>query len=762
MDTVKHNGLVKLTAFRDYIAWYSALDYTASSEQKDACKEWLKARIPLSHIKNEDCTPEQLAFRRLSETITKFFGVQYWCSHDNMEEKYAPIKAKSLQLYSSLLSFAEDFEQQVKVAFWSDRYALIYIGNAEKCVPVVEPGKYMEYIPERDYSEITPAQMQLACGIGSASAADMPIPAEFKNSMTVKHAREELECHEDLLREHRERMEKTSRCESEELIELKREIERLQQEMWNKKAALMEELEDKLEQMEEVKFKLEGQIYLLDSQIYSILCYTGETIQFSRIRSGTKASDTEPVVIHQKLHFLDEDLGRLASMYYLDWDKIDMFETFLAHHPLALDTFAPNERCVSLVRLSRNNRKLGLGNDQYGNYNNIMEHYEYFHGSTVGIIIRNGENLWLGWCDSDRVDIADDLIIDRTVTSVEPAKMPEFRFRSERKKWFDAERRQQKKVLDGLVSRSFVCSILQGVVDHTDMLPLPAGVKVDKQSEYVIYSIADKWLLDRRFGTLEDIVKAANEKVHEGDMILTTQYLVPERETYGMNRNYDPRWHNNRGRGEKNRTHDCNVEDCTIYPVNLVEYDPNYFEARYMESGTRYRAAPSWRNETTREGLIKYMEECHKDIAEYDIVEFEGERHVFVSIRKQGLNYYTWERTTARSNFELNPDEYINLENISSEHLEYAITNRQVSENFKVGGKVADYAYVIRYLKTALEHVRKREQAEKALIDAVDASVCADPEWVMDILKFKAEKNVRNFTEGWAKRFVSWRNSRHE
>ena len=757
---IKYNGSVKLTAFRNYIDWYSALDYKASSEQKDLCKEWIKDLCPPSYIKPEAYTPEQLAAAHLAKAIARFFGVEYWCSYDNMDEKYAPIRAKGLQLLFSLLSFAEDFEQQVKVALWSDRYALIYIGNAAKGVLVVEPGKYMEYIPERDYSEMTPAQMALTCGAGQNVSVDQLVPSEMANSLTVKQAREELEKHEEKLRRQREHIDQASRCESPELIALKNQIETLKQEMWAKKEALMEQLEEKLEEMEEMKFKLEGQIYLLDSQIYSILCYTGETVNFARIRSGKKADDKEPIIIHQKLHYLDEDLGRLASIYSIDWHEIDMFESFLAHHPLALDTFAPNDRCVTLVRLSRNNRKLGMGCDQYGNYNNIMEHYEYFHGSTVGIIIRNGENLWLGWCDEDRIDIADDLIIDKKVTDVSPASVPEFTWKSDRKKYLESERRERKRVLDGLVSRSFVYSILQGVVDHTDMLPLPNGIKLDKQSEYVIYAVADKWLTDRRFGYLEDIVKAANADIREGDMVLTTQYLVPERE-YGMGsgRYYDERWHNTRGIGDKNRTHDCRVDDCTVYPINKIDQEPDFFEARYKKDGTNYRTSTSYYSIRTEEELAEFMEKNYPEVSEYEPRKVTGDRHIYVSIRKQGEKWIYgvgFERTNARANFELYSDEYINLENLTSIHLEYAITNREVSAHFKVGGKVADYAYVIRYLKTALEHVRAREKEEKALIDAVSPAVCLDPEWVMDVVAFKREKNVRNFNETWAKRFVNW------
>ena len=123
-------------------------------------------------------------------------------------------------------------------------------------------------------------------------------------------------------------------------------------------------------------------------------------------------------------------LGRLASLYEIQWDQLGMFETFLLHHPLALETFAPNERCVMLVRLSRTARTFGAKED--APYSNMLDDYNYYHGKTVGIIIRNGENLYLGWTDQDRVHIDDDLILSRVITEVTPVEPKEFLFESDR------------------------------------------------------------------------------------------------------------------------------------------------------------------------------------------------------------------------------------------------------------------------------------------------------------------------------------------
>ena len=104
---------------------------------------------------------------------------------------------------------------------------------------------------------------------------------------------------------------------------------------------------------------MNDQIYLLESQIYAICCYMGETVNFAKIRSGKNAKDTEPVVLYQKLRFLDEEMGRLTSIYGMKESKLKYFEEFLAASPIALETFAPSERCVTLVRLSKTGKRFG-------------------------------------------------------------------------------------------------------------------------------------------------------------------------------------------------------------------------------------------------------------------------------------------------------------------------------------------------------------------------------------------------------------------
>lgn len=731
-EPIYNNGTVKVAkeGVSAYLAWYHTLSMADAKEISDVCSRLTKEAAKNAGVDLYD----------IGRNTFSFFGHQ---TEENWEKQRASVSEKMLQFFR----FAEDFEQPIRVALWSKEAAFVYIGNPQKGIIVMEPEKYMTYTPDRDYSDLTPAQAMAE--LGSAAVCDMSIiPVGAGTALSQKTVKEQLSAHQSEIEKLKSEMKDVEGAKTGELAELTAQIEALKQELWQKKNKYMAELSRKMEELEEKKEQLEGQIYLLDSQIYAIRCYAGEVVNFTRIRSGKNAPDTEPIVVHQKLRFLDEDLGRLASLYEIQWNELDMFESFLKHSPYALDTFAPNERCVMLVRLSRTGKSIGRAMDNEGRpYHNMLDRYDYYHGKTVGIIIRNGENLYLGWTDENRVHISDDLILTRAqvVTETVPEEPKEFIFESERKRYVKEQREQRKRILDGLVSRTFVYNILQGVVDHSALLPLPKGVTLAKQSEYVIFSVADKWISDNKYGSFTDIIARCNQKVQQGDVLLTTQHLVPETDSPSI---YPRAWQNVRGRGERNRTHDCSVDDCTLYKANLVEYDPPIEMVEFQR-----RSCQGWMDGPFK-AKAKYFDEKEGDII-LRHYQTEPERHVFVSAEKSGE--WNWNRTSAanaRANFELYDGEYINLTYLNSVWLEYVVTNKSLGD-WRIGGIAVDYAYAIRYLKTALDYIRKREEGEKALLDAIDPSICQDAEWPVKLSEWKLRAGVRTITKYQAKRFAA-------
>lgn len=725
------NGTAKFKAADEYIAWYQSLSF---SDVKIFLEKAEKFTIGERGTRPPSGTP--------FNTMFSFNGIQ-----DN--EAWERHRNKTAAGIKRFISFAVDFEQPLHIGQWEDGiFAFLYLGNPNDGIIVPDPEKYLDVFQPKDFSAMTPAQVRMALGAEKSPAEMALVPAEAEQ-LTEASIQERLTDNEASIDALKSKMDDVRGNKTSELAEIQAQMDKLKAELDGKKEKLMAELNQKKAEMEAKKEQLEGQIYMLGAQIYAIQCYAGEVVKFAKIRSGKNAPSTEPIVIYQKLRFLDEDLALLASIYTIDWEDMDMFESFLKNSPLALDTFAPNERCVMLVRLSRSGKRIAEFEEIP--CQNLLKSYDYFHGRTVGIVIRNGENIYLGWTDEERVHIDDDLIISQVINlDTEPVDEKKFTFASERERYIREQKAQRKRLLDGLISRSFIYNILQGIVDHSNILPLPGGVKLSKQSEYVVYSVADKWLTDNKYGGFTDIIERCNETVQKGDMLLTVQHLVPEHDW--SSHHYDRAWDNVRGRGECNRTHDCSVDDCTLYPANLVEYDDPVEMVHYSDTDGVNKG---WSCPKKRIKVVDGIVETGLSDGCQILDEFvKRDRHVFVSVEKTDTWYYG--RTTdkpARANFELEESEYINLTYLNSVWLQYVITNKSLG-GWRIAGKAVDYAYAIRYLKTALDFIRAREATEKALLDAVDPSICMDQEWPAKLSEWKMKKGVRSISEFQAKRFA--------
>lgn len=668
--------------------------------------------------------------------------------------------SKVVAEYSEFFNYAKAYKQNIRVLEWHFEYALLCLGNKEKAMVIPSPWQYLDFQEDRDYTNIAPADLQQTLLPTGAFANHEGISLFGSGgNLSCQDVQEQLSDTESRIASLQKEEEDVKNAKVQELAEIQAKIDAMKAALESRKQAMLLDLEEKKEKMAAEKEKLENQIYLLDSQIFAIRCYAGETVQFAAIRTGKAAPVTVPVVVHQKLRFLDEELGKLTALYSIRWDEIRLFEDFLKHSQVALDTFAPNERCVVLIRLSRTGKVLAPGSNRGMGFKNILEAYDYWHGKTIGILIRNGENLYLGWTDEDRIHIDDDFV--NNVIDCAPPEKPDSAFFSEydEKQYQQEVKRKKKKAMDDVLSRYFVVSILQGIVDNSNILPMPEGVRFDKPSEYIQYSLADSWLDDGRYGSFTDILDRCNKSVKVGDMVLTVQHLVPEQETcFGRYASPYRAWSNSRGRGEANRTHDCSVKDCELYAVNLVESDEPVKMVRYREK-VSFLGKEEWSYGTMSEESWDSQSQngiAAADPAGKELVERyeDTDTHVYVSVEKQESYYRSsFSSRPARANFELYPAEYINLTFMNSVWLTWVITQRKLG-NWRVGGKTVDYAYAIRYLNKALEYVRHREEKEKALIDAVDDSVCQNTEWPVKLSEWKMSHGVRSITPYQAKRFV--------
>ena len=75
--------------------------------------------------------------------------------------------------------FSDEYGQPLKVGAWEDgKYAYLYLGNPGKGIIVPTPEKYLEYIPDADLSDVTPAELraQLSVPMGSEAVSYTHLP----------------------------------------------------------------------------------------------------------------------------------------------------------------------------------------------------------------------------------------------------------------------------------------------------------------------------------------------------------------------------------------------------------------------------------------------------------------------------------------------------------------------------------------------------------------------------------------------------------
>lgn len=345
-------------------------------------REWRfeKARQEETHIIRENDRDDATLFSGLTDLSS--------LSRDNSDtnERWWRKRIEDyLKNLSEFIDYCKTYEQPANVYSIYEGIGMV-VGLGSRRFFLYQPDSLVaEYVPVKDYSAMSVGEMRALATHGASST----LPASVPESLSVSQVREGLSDREAELNALKANIEDTKNGTSDELRALKEEVERAMAALEQKKEKLMAELSAKREALEEQVEMMNNQIYLLESQIYAIRCYMGETINFTRIRTGRNAPEKEPVVLFQKLRFLDEEMGRLASIYNMKESKLKYFEEFLAASPVALDTFAPSEKCVALVRLSKTGKHF-FGHEAWSN---MLDSYNIYHGNTIGIIIRNGEKL---------------------------------------------------------------------------------------------------------------------------------------------------------------------------------------------------------------------------------------------------------------------------------------------------------------------------------------------------------------------------------
>lgn len=566
------------------------------------------------------------------------------------------------------------------------------------------------------------------------------------------------------------------------------ELQRLKKELEARFAEKTQIIEQKKAELENKIKILKGQMFLLDTELYSLRCFMGETVDFVKLCSGITAALEEPIVFYQKIRYLDEELGKWLALYGVDGDDCKYFEQILQNRGDLRELFAPGPKSISLVKVSKNS--IHYSNDPF--VANCLREYDTFHGKTIGILIRDGENLYIGWTDEDRINISDENAFLKPVNKEE-----------------SMENGVVGSSKEEIASRYFLFHILQGLAHKNKILTLPEGVDFFKPNPYVVMSMADGWLEDERFGTFADIVKRTEAPLAKGDMVLTTIRITRDdayTSSWSNKSTRDEAWNNDRGRGDKNRTHDAFIPNCKVVPINLIDKYQIYtgvfkkykLDVRWVEEkneeGIIYNRTETYKTDeylgeisydcdvinnsiygkygnikglSIEEvgGMIRYYgyfreEERINPIDEeksyyevYDRTELKDSyNEYFISAKKTDSNYWG-DGKDAYANMQIFSDEYINLTFLNSVYISYVINSRKIG-NWHQGKVQMDYAGSLKYLNTALQYLRNREKTEAAMLEKY---MDLYTDWQIDLSEWRLKNNYHRLTDTRAKKFAIYK-----
>ena len=151
-------GTVKAKNMDSYYEWLSELSFDDGKKVSSKMEEAIKAHHP------EKLTTARHSMILAEKRASHLFDMEGgWASHPETETpgyKWPRHIAKRIEEFQQLFGFAQTFGQEVQAAEWQEEYAIIYIGNPQASLFVVDPSKYLEFLPARSYEDISPAELK--------------------------------------------------------------------------------------------------------------------------------------------------------------------------------------------------------------------------------------------------------------------------------------------------------------------------------------------------------------------------------------------------------------------------------------------------------------------------------------------------------------------------------------------------------------------------------------------------------------------------
>ena len=283
--------------------------------------------------------------------------------------------------------------------------------------------------------------------------------------------------------------------------------------------ALYEKQNLKLAALQEQIAKYEHDLFIMRTDLTAFEYRQGLGVNMTSLKQGQGAPKEQPLTIYQKLIFLDEDLPRLTALY--DTTSSSLEEALKTSDAL-LEHFCPSNKAIVFLKQRHSQGSYELNNTVMRFIQNTMPNH-------IGMLIRNGDNVWLTWLDDKSIHLDEDS--------------------------FGSKASQEDLTVDLLKSRHYLNNILLGFLERGDYLQLDHPVTNLFEDKGIIFATADNQLVDTTYLTFSELLNSVNRYNNPGDPIYLFNAIRDSRTNVGRGiETY-------RGRGENGLTDGAFVDD---------------------------------------------------------------------------------------------------------------------------------------------------------------------------------------------------------
>lgn len=305
--------------------------------------------------------------------------------------------------------------------------------------------------------------------------------------------------------------------------------------------ALYEKQSLKLAALQEQIAKYEHELFIMRTDLTAYEYRQGLGVNMTSLKQGQGAPKEQPLTIYQKLIFLDEDLPRLTALYNTSSPSL---EEALKNSDALLEHFCPSNKAIVFLKQRHSQGTYELNNTIMTFIQNTMPNH-------IGMLIRNGDNVWLTWLDDKSIHLNEDS--------------------------FNSKASQETLTIDLLKSRHYLNNILLGFLERGDYLQLDHPVTNLFEDKGILFATTDNQLVDTTYIPLAELLSNLNQYNQADDPIYLFNSIRDSRTSNG--RGVDTY----RGRGENGLSDGAIVHE-GYHRINGIDVMNDLKEHSYVQA----------------------------------------------------------------------------------------------------------------------------------------------------------------------------------